>query len=188
MEQLTPQILGIIGLSVLVALIGGTVWVAGPEIRAGLAWLLHRYVNVKAFAAAPADYDNRDDDERDDEGAFLRDGKAETAKTSETETAPKSPALLPSFDVKALQEDGKVYALGAALAHGVIPAGNRTAAIRAVFGPVTGERYSRLARQVRHYEAQVLATLPPVEDAQDEEAAARIIPINDGKKGYVELT
>lgn len=153
------------------------VWASG--------WAVWDRRPVNRFSARPARYDNERAERIAGDSVVSPHRMNETEKAGETETAAKLPAGPTSADIKALRDDAHAYALGAALAHGAIPDGSRTAAIRAVFGGITGERYSRIARLVRHHEAQVAATLPSPPAAEPE--PARVIPINDGQKGYVEL-
>jgi hypothetical protein len=112
-------------------------------------------------------------------------GKPETEKSAETETPRNAPAPAPPFDVNALRQEARAAALGALLAHGLIKEGKRTEAMRAVFGKVTGDAYTRAAGAVKRHEQQVAATLPPVETAEPE--PPRLIPVNGGKEGYIEL-
>lgn len=189
MEQIdptliTPEFLGFVAAALLLSFVGGGLWVARPEIIAGLRWVFHRYWTVKRSAPAVADYDNEEEPEEEGEETFFRGGKAETENPGETETPRNAPPPAPAVDVKALRDDGMAYAIGAALAHGLYKDGSRTAAIRAAFGDVTGERYSRIARAVRHHEATIATTLPPA--AEPVSTPRPPIPIADGRAGYVE--
>jgi hypothetical protein len=136
---------------------------------------------VNRSAQAAADYGTHDEEEDAARGVVSLGGKAETAKSAETETPRNAPSPV---DINALRHEARAAALGALLAHGLIVPGKRTAAMRAVFGDITGDAYTRAGNAVKRHEQQVLATLPPAEEVEPE--APRLIPISDGKGGYIE--
>lgn len=184
MEEMTPEMFGAIVAIGLVCFAVVTIYQERDIIGGWFRALADRYVVVKPSSQAGAHYDNDDSDgDEDADDAFFPRGKAETENPGETETTRNAPAPAPAVDVKALRDDGIAYAIGAALAHGLYKDASRTAAIRAAFGDVTGERYSRVARAVRHYEAAIAATLPPVDEPAP--TARGPIPIAGGAGGYV---
>lgn len=152
---------------------------AGVIVAAAIA------LGVKPSTADDVDYGEYDEGGDGLRGVIPAGGKAETVKSAETETPRNAPVAGPAFDVNALRHEARAAALGALLAHGLIKEGKRTEAMRAVFGKVTGDAYTRAAGAVKRHEQQVLATLPPVESAEPE--APRLIPVNGGKEGYIEL-
>lgn len=83
---------------------------------------------------------------------------AETAKPATTATP--TPAA-PQLDVTALRREAKAEALGAILAYDLLRPGERTRAMRAVFGEISGDAYSKAKGGVDRAEAAVRATLPP---------------------------
>jgi hypothetical protein len=113
-------------------------------------------------------------------------GKAETVKTEETETPRNAPAPPLSFDVNAFRQEVRAAALGSLLAHGLLKDGKRTEAMRAVFGKVSGDAYTRTAAAVKRHEQQIAATLPE-QAADPPEPAPRLVPIAGGREGHFEL-
>lgn len=82
------------------------------------------------------------------------------AATAKNET-PETPRDLASLDVNAIRYDIRAQALAALLAHGLIKDGRRTEAMRAVFGDISGQAYSRAAFAVRAYERRIVLDVPP---------------------------
>lgn len=137
--------------------------------------------SVNRSAEAGEDYVTHEDEGGAARAVISPVRKAENGISAETET-PRNAA--PPLDINLLRHEARAAALGALLAHGLVVQGKRTEAMRAVFGKVSGDAYTRAGNAVKRHEQQVLATLPPVEEVEPE--APRLIPIQDGKGGYIE--
>jgi hypothetical protein len=165
--------------------LGALVTVALGRLVVWIASAVERARSVKGSTVRVRDYVTSERWRDDYSDAVSRGGKSETVKSAETETPRNAPTPAPAFDVNALRLELRAAALGSLLAQGLIVPGKRTEAMRAVFGKVTGDAYTRAAGAVKRHEQQVLAMLPPVEEVEPE--APRLVPVNGGKAGYIEL-
>jgi hypothetical protein len=138
-----------VGLLTLMVFLVVVIWTGRKQINEWALWFIDRYLTVHYVAS-------------DDHSSALDDRisahqEAETAK-AETRNAPGATATI---DIAAIRREAKAEALGSLLAHGLLAEGGRTKAMRAVFGAISGDAYSRAKGAVDRAEAQVSATLPP---------------------------
>ncbi len=188
MEQLTPEVLGIIAWTVGLALVGGAAWVARPEIAAFLGGLLDRYTTVKTFAPAPADYDNPGEDEP----------AAQEAPVPAFERAERPlfvpPVQLPNGLALSELDIARIDTLARLMAAGAV---SESTAITAVWdGRGGAARVSKGGSKAYTDRRDALRALalaygwqpaPPAPPAEDEPDDPRLVPINRGKFGHVEL-
>lgn len=150
-------------------------WAAtGAAVILGVLTLIERVTARPDYVAPPPA-------QQTPTGAVFGGSNAETAKTETTETPPAQ------LDIAAMRHDVRAAALGALLAQGLVVEGKRTAAVRAVFGDVTGEAYSRAARAVRAAESACVAEAAALAAAPPPPAEPRRIAISEGREGYVEI-
>lgn len=169
-------ILAVLGAVALVILGRLALWASG--------WPIWRRPSVNSSARADEDYVAPPGDTSPPAEPFRpeREPEQEPAQTEQAEapTPPPDKKLYSAEQIRTLQEQareaGAAEALGRLLGRQLLDASDRTQAMELLFGP-RGRRHQRVRPLV---EAAAASVAPPA-------AEARIIPINNGDGGHVEL-
>jgi hypothetical protein len=166
----------VLGALALVALGRLLLWVTG--------WPIWRQLIVNHSAQAGADYGKHGNDAPPRSAPFPQERELEPERELAEQLAPALPAvdgkLYTAEQIAKLQElareDGAAEALGRLLGRQLLDADDRTAAMELIYGP-RGRKHQRVRPQV---DAAAASAVPPA-------AHARLVPINDGDRGHVEL-
>lgn len=169
-------IVAVLGAVALVTLGRLALWVSG--------WPLWRYSPVNNSAQARDDYGSAGGEASAPAALFRQEREPEQeperAELAPSPASPPDQKLYTAEQIRTLQEQareaGAAEALGRLLGRQLVAAEDRTQAMELLFGP-RGRRHQRVRPLV---EAAAASVVPPA-------AEARLIPIDNGEGGHVEL-
>jgi len=169
-------IIAVLGAVALVMLVRLALWVSG--------WPLWRRPSVNRSSRAGEDYVAPGDNASIPSAPFRQGREPEPEPALAEQVEPPAPLperkLYSAEQIRTLQEQaheaGAAEALGRLLGRQLLDANDRTLAMELLFGP-RGRRHQRVRPLI---EAAAASVAPPA-------AEARLIPINNGDDGHIEL-